>query len=384
MPDTSHHQVSTKGPRRRFGLKAGVAATLGLAMVGGFGLIAAPSASATNQEPQVVVQPPGTITAVVECHTDWYGANDGTFEIMWTLKNDLIKIVGNDDKDPIGPIGAVVINTSNEEVFPEKLKFDPEQSITRSQSVDAAGAANLSVTLRSKEGNPQTKEYTGTIAAADFPSCPMPSKSIVLPTCTTGLVVNLANYPTGRVSMHDGRGGWFEPYNVAITIDDGATANYDLVDGAFTFNGPVPPTNGTQTGRITITGGPDGERSADYSNLLADEPWTVTCASTTNTVTNTVTVPGPTATATVTASPIAEPVVTPTEAPTVAPEPATSPTAEPTVEPEAGTAPTSVNAGGGSSAPADPAFPIWAVALLAVGAVGAVGASARLASSRKH
>ena len=104
-------------------------------------------------------------------------------------------------------------------------------------------------------------------------------------------------------------------------------------------------------------------------------------------VTNTVTVPGPAVnvpgpTVTVSASPAPTVTAVPIA---IVPAPATSPIAEPvpiSLTPEAGTAPTSVNAGGGSSAP-DSTLPLWAVALLATGALGAAGAGARLATSRK-
>ncbi|CAB5033890.1 unannotated protein [freshwater metagenome] len=205
-------------------------------------------------------------------------------------------------------------------------------------------------------------------------------------TCSAGLSINLSNYPS-NVSV-----GKKPPVinSVSATIDGkdwplpntpNAPNDFGVAFGPYS-TGQLTPQYGSHSATVTVKSTDSHDEYSFVRQLSIDCPAPVT-----NTVTvpganttTTVTVPGPTVTVsaspapTVTAVPIA-----------IVPAPATSPIAEPvpiSLTPEAGTAPTSVNAGGGSSAP-DSTLPLWAVALLATGALGAAGAGARLATSRK-
>jgi len=391
MPNEIINYHSPHSPKKGLSRKAGMTAVLGFAMAtSAFAFTTtsanaatpAPSASA-SATPSVVTKEnsqdmkkaywgSGGIDSSVTCHlVD--GKNDGSWDIKWRVTNGW-------------NVPATVTTSSNTTLVPvDTTKFGENGSPTGVKDfIENVLAANknsshaLTLKLDPDGSDEKAREISDSIRI-DL-KCPVPPVQITTLTCAAGLTVNLTGYPV-RENGDDDRNG-ARRNHVTVTVDGIVPPVKDQdFDATFAYaSGQLLPVFASHTARVVV--------DAIESEWSFDRQLSITCpAPVTNTVTvpganttTTVTVPGPTVTVsaspapTVTAVPIA-----------IVPAPATSPIAEPvpiSLTPEAGTAPTSVNAGGGSSAP-DSTLPLWAVALLATGALGAAGAGARLATSRK-
>ena len=341
--------------------------------------VASPEASASedSQKPEMT-KGDLDVSGMARCHQVG-GANDGTWDITMTVKND------SDDRNSrngevTASVNKTLINDDYADVAPpivlasgEQTEFTKNVSSVKDRTIGARAIFSHGDNGRYMDS---LGEWTYRELKMEDYSCP--STNVAL-TCSAGLTVNLAGYGIREDGPDSERR---RTTTVEITIDGVP------VDPATTDNGGV--VSGSTWSYSSGALNPDVAHTANVVVMRGDDVFfsqALSLSVCTPTVvpggTTTVTVPGPTvsATATVTATP--SPAVAPSETatPVVTPEPAV--TAEPVViTPEPATAPTVVNAGDGSSAPQS-GLPLWAMALAAVAAIGAAGASVRLAT-KKH